>query len=345
MNRQLFFTAVFTILCNLCNAQSLPSYVPSEGLLGWWPFTGSANDLSINGNNGTVNGAIMTADRFGNPNAAYLFNGVDSFISVPNSTSFQNISAISTSAWIYVEDWYLSNDNSWFPIISKSSTTTAGKFSVGVTLSKIYGNLDLKQAEINQNLIQPGSWYNIVMVHNGNTAKFYINGILYNTTTAFTTLPNFVSTLPLFFGKDNPGLTEFSNGKIDDIGIWNRELTDNEINNLYNSNICYQNITVTDTLIINTGILSYNPVTYNNTITIYPNPANDHITIDCGTLANVVGYQIKIINTLGQEVFSSVMNQQQFSVPLNSWTGNGLYFVNILNTQGHIIDIKKIILQ
>ena len=44
------------------NAQ-VPNYVPSNGLVAWWPFSGNANDASGNGNNGTVNGATLTTDR------------------------------------------------------------------------------------------------------------------------------------------------------------------------------------------------------------------------------------------------------------------------------------------
>jgi hypothetical protein len=99
------------------------------------------------------------------------------------------------------------------------------------------------------------------------------------------------------------------------------------------------------TLVINTGLLSFNPPTYNNTITIYPNPANDHITIDCGNLANVSGWTIKIVNTLGQEVFSGAMNTQQYVVPLNSWSGQGVYFVKIYDASNNLLNTKKIILQ
>jgi hypothetical protein len=98
-------------------------------------------------------------------------------------------------------------------------------------------------------------------------------------------------------------------------------------------------------LVINTGILSNNPVTYNNTVTIYPNPAKDHITIDCGNLANVSGWNIKITNMLGQEVFSQPMNTQQYVVPINTWLGQGVYFVKIYNAQGALVTTKKIILQ
>ena len=62
--------------------QSVPSYVPTNGLVGWWGFNGNAQDGSGNGNHGTVNGATLTTDRFGNQNGAYSFDGVDDFISV-----------------------------------------------------------------------------------------------------------------------------------------------------------------------------------------------------------------------------------------------------------------------
>jgi hypothetical protein len=57
---------------SLCS--SLPSNLQT-GLVGYWPFCGNANDMSGNGNNGTVNGATLTKDRFGNINSAYDFNG------------------------------------------------------------------------------------------------------------------------------------------------------------------------------------------------------------------------------------------------------------------------------
>ena len=63
--------------------QKIPSYVPSNGLIGYCPFNGNANDESGNGNNGVVNGAILTSDRNGNLNSAYSFNGINSRISLP----------------------------------------------------------------------------------------------------------------------------------------------------------------------------------------------------------------------------------------------------------------------
>lgn len=80
-------------------------------------------------------------------------------------------------------------------------------------------------------------------------------------------------------------------------------------------------------------------------ISIYPNPAKDFVTIDSGNLANVSGWTIKIVNTLGQEVFSGTMNTQQYVVPLNSWSGQGVYFVKIYDASNNLLNTKKIILQ
>ena len=48
--------------------------IPVEGLVAYYPFNGNANDESVNNNDGTVNGATLTADRFGNASSAYSFD-------------------------------------------------------------------------------------------------------------------------------------------------------------------------------------------------------------------------------------------------------------------------------
>jgi hypothetical protein len=104
-------------------------------------------------------------------------------------------------------------------------------------------------------------------------------------------------------------------------------------------------VSVTDTLIINAILTGLNPPNNTNVFKIFPNPTNDHITIDNGNIANLTGYQIKITNSLSQQVFQSAITQQQFYVDLSTWTGNGIYFVHIIDGQGNTIDIKKIVLQ
>jgi hypothetical protein len=102
--------------------------------------------------------------------------------------------------------------------------------------------------------------------------------------------------------------------------------------------------TVTDTLIINTT-LSLPAPNNQNTILIYPNPASDHITIDNGNYTAMAGYSIKIENNAGQQVFQSAVNQPQFYIDLSTWSGNGLYFVHLIDPQNNTVTVRKIVLQ
>lgn len=82
-----------------------------------------------------------------------------------------------------------------------------------------------------------------------------------------------------------------------------------------------------------------------NTIKVYPNPASNHITIDNGNYLNMAGYTIKIENSTGQQVFQSLINQSQFYIDLGSWTGNGLYYVHLIDPTNNTVTIRKIVLQ
>lgn len=329
----------------------------TNGLLAYYPFCGNANDASGNSNNGTVSGATLTTDRFGNANSAYSFNGSSDFISGAANTTFTQ-KPMTFSFWFYkTAAGNLCNygGNNIEPGMSIFSVGTYGS-SIDVKLSSDGTKIGLGRsipagvASENELVLSSNyalnSWNHVVVTYDNSTVKVYINGINLGSLNYATSTT--IANTTWYIGKSNPSIwacVQYMKGKIDDLTIYNRILNDSEIATLYSSNLCYESVTVTDTLVINTGILSYNPITYNNTVTIYPNPANDHITIDCGTLANVVGYSIKITNTVGQEVFNQPMTTQQYYVPLNTWTGQGLYFVSIIDAQGHTIDVRKIILQ
>jgi len=95
-----FLLSLLLFFSYLGYAQQIPSYIPSNGLIGWWPFNGNANDESGNGNDGTVNGAVLTEDRFGNENSAYSFDGIDDFINAGYVNEISGSSQLSVSYWI-----------------------------------------------------------------------------------------------------------------------------------------------------------------------------------------------------------------------------------------------------
>ena len=331
----------------------VPSYVPTNGLVGWWPFNGNANDESGNGNNGTVNGAILTADRFGNVGKAYSFDGVDDFI----NCSFSGPAGANID--ISVTFWMKTSQSSYGEIIGYGNDQITGQdFRIYINGQQgcnnaMYFDSYSSAKGINTSFLNVWDFYTLKFKGTGlnsvDSSYFYKNGVLQSSGCFYSTisLMNISNLFPLTFGKYHGNLIpgSFFNGDLDDIGIWNRALTDQEISDLYNANICYEYVTVTDTLVINTGITGYNPITYLNTLKIWPNPSNDHITIDAGNLATMNGYSIKIEDAQGQQVFQNAVNQQQFYVDITTWGGNGLYFVRIIDPQGNTVDIKKIVLQ
>ena len=202
---------------------------------------------------------------------------------------------------------------------------------------------------VSPSTLSNNQWYNVVYVANNSTGHgtLYVNGIqVADATGSIGLITNPKLNIGSRYDVFNSRCCYFK-GAIDDVCFWNRALTQTEITNLFNANICYQNITVTDTLVINVGQMGFNPVTYANNITIYPNPASTQVTISFNNITDLNGGTIKIINSLGQQVATTPITTSgtNTSMTLSTWGGSGLYFVQIVNPQGQIVDIKKIILQ
>jgi hypothetical protein len=455
----IFGLALFT------NAQ-VPNYIPTNGLVGWWPFNGNANDESSNGNDGTVIGATLTNDRFGNESKAYSFDGVDDFISAQCNNLPLNNSSRSFSAYINYQP--LQGHSAWSSIISYGLVTGQFPGDPGTLNDVLIGESNFDEIYLNNHqygtiaqssVALNNAWHHIVVTYDStslNNINIYIDGTLYtqpyifnyNNITQLSTLLT-----DLTFGKtsSNYGPNSYSlKGILDDIGIWNRALTQEEISNLYNATNCSNNLTVspatsqlqtgsnanfiattsdpnpsyvwqsdlgqgfqtlnnygnysgvntnslsisnvqlpnhtqpirvistsgecidtsnvatiniidtcivtindtittlisvTDTLVINTLITGLTPPNNSNTIKVYPNPANSHITIDFGNFESMNGYTLTITNSIGQTVYTTPINEQSSYIDLSTWSGNGIYFVQIIDTLNNTIVNRKIVLQ
>ena len=246
MKKQLFIFCA--ALCSISAlAQTLPAYLPTAGLVGWWPFNGNANDESGNGNNGTVNGAALTTDRYGSQNYAYNFDGISNHITLPpNSNQFID-SSYTISFWIYSLDT-IDKNNGQEIISDRDNNSWSFKFRAnfgiqnsGFQHHKIYlqTNTNSGYKEVLSPSPNINTWTNYIIAYNSNnlTLLGYKNGVLFDSLNNVT-LPS-SGNRQINIGRCvSPAFANgisYYNGKIDDIGFWNRALTDCEIQKLYNA--------------------------------------------------------------------------------------------------------------
>jgi hypothetical protein len=213
-----------------------------NGLVACYPFNGNSNDESGNNNNGTVNGATLTTDRFGKANGAYNFDG-SSLISI-DPAHFQNQS-YTYATWVKLDNLPSENDNNCFitiggaggdQVLSVTSNYTASAsngFNVGG-----YNNGNPIQSN-NWNNVTPttGKWYHVVCTRDNNSIKLYVDGqlIAKNSTLTSTggTTPNYGSPTYVTFGARNGGASQYMQGSLDDIHLYNRAINADEVKALY----------------------------------------------------------------------------------------------------------------
>lgn len=211
--------------------------IPTQGLVAYYPFNGNANDESGNGNNGTLSGAeTLTTDRFGHSNAAYLFNGVSSYIQVPHSVSLQPSSALSIAAWAKARDW--GSGRGVCTIVDKGTDQQAGWYTLRYWSNPRQFEFSIKFATSSisylytTQAIASDSTYFVAGSYDGQTMKIYLDCVLQNSRLQTGTIPQ--NTSPLTIGRHNlSSAYYYLNGKVDDIRIYNRVLSESEINQLY----------------------------------------------------------------------------------------------------------------
>ncbi len=239
------------IFCSLLSTSifsQVPSYVPTSRLQAWWSFSGNANDLSGNNYHGTVHGATLTTDRHNNSNSAYYFDGND-WIDIGDIDSLNpRLHSMTVSAWVKTTSAYCR-------IYSKGShggsqpgyaimfyPGAGGKNAVIFSPGGHEHNADRSNSPNNDD-----TWHMVTGVYNrdGNI-QLYIDGVLqtlsypishdatvdiaantYNATIGASYCDNWVPNV----------INEFFVGKIDEVGVWRRALTQCEITQLYNESL------------------------------------------------------------------------------------------------------------
>lgn len=344
MKTKLFYGCLLLILSSVhsvfpqqnCN-------VPTNlynGLLAFYPFSGgSLNDFSGNNRHLTnPTGAVSATDRFGSTDCAYSFANFptfnDDYLTFTNPTFLDGLSAFSVSVWYKAED--PNRDPGVFESVVSRDTGLScpdrnGQWSIGLYDCRIavFGRENSVWENYTFTNCVPdntGMWKHAVATYDltTDTMKFYINGNLEGmevgpANCGFT--PVSLDIGDLFIGK-------YFNGLIDDVYIYDRELTANEVVQLYQlTNSCCTNILDLASVEI--------PA---NEILIYPNPAKHQLQI--ATPTN--GMRIQLFTVTGTLV-KQIENYNSMTTISVSDLPNGVYM--IITEKENYKSVAKLVVQ
>lgn len=303
-------------------------------LVAFYPFSGNANDASGFNNNGTVSGALLTVDRWGNSASAYSFDGVNDNVKVTSSSSLNFQNSVTINFWIKVGEFF---DREAYPL---SHGNWENRWKISITNNRIRWtvktNQETKDLDSETELIL-NTLYNVTVIYDGSDYEIYINGEL----DAFTAFSGSILTTPieLMIGQVLPGNTQYNfKGVLDDIRIYNYALSYSSIQSLHDF--------ITDVEEEKEIKLPNNFGLVQN----YPNPFNGQTNIEF-QLSNQSNVKLEIFNILGQRIKSLMNEEKSPGYYTISWDGkndfgesvnSGIYFIKI--SADKFSDIKKMTL-
>ena len=195
--------------------------LPIEGMVAYYPFSGNANDSSGKGHHGSVNGATLSADRFGNANSSYYFDGSSNSITVAHDTLFdlKGMNSLTVSCWMKAVVPNPYHSGLW------CKANPEGCSNYCIWFNGTHG--DSLTVNVNDHCSSTSivrfingsaaSWHNIVVVFDSLNVSMYSDGNLVKQD-VFTRTPE-PNTSRLYFGDDSDGGQNYFNGYMDDIRI------------------------------------------------------------------------------------------------------------------------------
>jgi len=313
------FLLIFIILSNINVIGQIP-----QDFVAYYPLDNNAFDYSTYGFNGYTYAVQSVPGVF---NDAYNFNGVNS--KIVTSGDNRNITNVVTlSAWIKT-----SSQNDYGFVISKYDWRIDKGFHLSVWFN---GHAFLGGRNTGNNYIMvqsqmpvnDGKWHHLLGVINGNTWKLWVDCELQNTFNSSALTPDLTNNEALSFGYyplgDN-GNHRYFNGEIDEIYLYNRELTPVE-----KQTLCDRNPTAIETdEDSNLLIKSF--------INIFPNPVNDNLTIQSNKqIKNII-----LFDETGKILIKKTIHDKISRLKFTTQT-KGVYFIKIEFFDGEVL-LKKII--
>lgn len=236
-----------------------------DGLVAWWSMDGFSASTNVSDHSGrghtgvVVNGGGLIDGKFGK---SFNSDYVDDYISITDHDDFDIVQNFTISAWINMN----ANSVNYEYILSKNNDS----FLLAVNNGKLSFSIDESAASWLQGTtdVDDGNWHHVLVLRNGTSRSVYVNGVLENTGSA--TGNNGVGFASIDIGRRSSS-SEFFNGYIDDVRIYNRALSNKEVHALYTFNqaklvsggLISDSVDVSNNLSI-TGPLHFNTISQPN---------------------------------------------------------------------------------
>ncbi len=211
-------------------------------LKAYYPFNGNVDDVSIYKQNGSMVSAVSTTDRFGNSYSSFFLNGSNSLIELGNDI-LSTAEEFSISVWVKINGKNSAEDGQIILDLRQHIQAYMYYFEENEdsvhygTFSFCTYNIELSDEGIiytENNMVKVGQWYNLIGTYKNYVQRFYIDGVLigsinqpvpsrYNDIESYNTIGKYYE-----IEKNR----SWSNATYDDVMIFSRELTQEEVINI-----------------------------------------------------------------------------------------------------------------
>ena len=231
-------TILFAVALGLNLSAQVPDYVPTDGLVAWYPFNGNANDESGNGHHGEEYGTSYVDDRF-NGSAMAIACGEPQFATWVQLPTELETTALDFTFSFWIQPWSIDGRSE---LISRDDNApqAGGDWSIYITDGVL--NFETRIGNEPTNFVVGGNveanaWSHVVINRNASQGEnlIFLNGAI--VAAAAEPFGALSPTNPIHIGRHAVLESLFFRGDFDDFGFWNRALTEEEILGLYNAEL------------------------------------------------------------------------------------------------------------
>lgn len=215
----------------------------------FWAFDGSYSDSVANIGGSSIGGALFGNDRDGNAGSALVLDGVNDSILVNSSTDLAVFSDYSLSLWFKMDQHNVAGRTYLFD--SRAPGSTSNSYIYIDRDSGSNENLYSFNNYTSHSTLDDNNWHNIIFTNSNSSSfsKTYLDGVQISHRGSISAR-NFNGGLTFGSWGQASGTNYWLNGQLDDIGLWNKSLSVNEVSEIYNANASATSVPEPSTLAI-----------------------------------------------------------------------------------------------